>query len=43
MEYLTTAITLEPAYKVRARTDGAFDFMKNITEFRSLIEENAKN
>ena len=43
MEYLTTAISLEPAYKVRARTDGAFDFMKNMTEFKSLIEESNKN
>ena len=36
MQYLTTAINLEPAYKNRAKSDGAFDFMKNMTEFMQI-------
>ena len=42
MEFLTNAIALEPAYKSRAKTDGAFDFMRNMTEFKTLVEDSAK-
>lgn len=43
MEYLSTAINLEPAYRAKAKTDGAFDFMRNMSEFKLLVEESAKN
>ena len=35
---ITFAYSFLNAYKIRARTDGAFDFMKNMTEFKSLVE-----
>lgn len=38
IDYLTNAINLEKSYRDRAKNDGAFDFMKNMTEFKVLIE-----
>lgn len=39
MENLTQAIKLNPAYKQRIRNDGAFDFMKNMNDFKALVSE----
>ena len=39
MENLTQAIRLNPAYKQRIRNDGAFDFMKNMNDFKALVSE----
>ena len=43
MEYLTIAINLEPMYKARAKSDGAFDFMKNMSEFIQLTDSQKTN
>lgn len=39
MENLTQAVKLNPAYKQRIRNDGAFDFMKNMNDFKALITD----
>ena len=39
MENLTQAVKLNPAYKQRIRNDGAFDFMKNMNDFKALISD----
>lgn len=42
-ESLAKAVELEPMYKEKAKVDKAFDFMRNMQEFKSILAMNVAN